>query len=130
MGRLPDTDEGVGAARRAVINRFDADRSLKAQIPELEDWSSVSSSEDRARNTDDSWPFTASHLESGYCSAALERKEMADFLIIPPQQSFHLITSQKACVKAPSVPFSLQLLMIYQHSTCDASVIQLVSNTV
>lgn len=88
MGRLPDTDEGVGAARRAVINRFDADRSLKAQIPELEDWSSVSSSEDRARNTDDSWPFTASHLESGYCSAALERKEMAGFLIFFPPTKF------------------------------------------
>lgn len=93
MGRLPDTDEGVGAARRAVINRFDADRSLKAQIPELEDWSSVSSSEDRARNTDDSWPFTASHLESGYCSAALERKEMAGFLIPPPTKfSFDHLT--------------------------------------
>lgn len=36
MGRLPDTDEGVRAAGRAVINRFDADHSLKAQIPELE----------------------------------------------------------------------------------------------
>ena len=35
MGRPPDTDEGVRAAGKGVINRFDADRSLKAQIPEL-----------------------------------------------------------------------------------------------
>ena len=40
MGRLPDTDEGGQSCReREVINRFDADRRLKAQIPELEDWS-------------------------------------------------------------------------------------------
>lgn len=35
MGRPPDTDEGVRAVGREVINRFDADRRLKAQIPEL-----------------------------------------------------------------------------------------------
>lgn len=38
MHQLPDTDEGVRAAGREVINRFDADHRLKAQIPELEDW--------------------------------------------------------------------------------------------
>lgn len=45
------------------INRFDADCSLKAQIPELEDWSGVSLPGVRARNTDDSWVFSADHIE-------------------------------------------------------------------
>lgn len=35
MGRPPDTDEGVRAVWREVINCFDADLRLKAQIPEL-----------------------------------------------------------------------------------------------
>ena len=39
MDRLPDTDEGVRAAGRDVINRFDADRGLKTEIPELQGWS-------------------------------------------------------------------------------------------
>lgn len=92
MDQLPDTDEGVRAAGREVINRFDADHRLKAQIPELEDWSCVSSPGDRARNTDDSWVFIADHLESVcwsiYCAVALERKKTAAFLSSFPNMSF------------------------------------------
>lgn len=91
MGRLPDTDEGVRAVGRGVINRFDADRSLRAQIPELEDWSWASSPGDRARNADDSCVFIADQLESVcrsmHCAAALERKKTPSFLspLFPPK---------------------------------------------
>lgn len=115
MGRPPDTDEGVRAAGREVINRFDADRSLKAQIPELrigalelDTWSWVSSPGVWARNTDDSWVFSADCLESVYasvyCAPALERKETAAFLF-PFLQTCHLCDHLIECT------YKIQLLI-------------------